>query len=121
MLYRILADFLFTIHFAFIAFVIFGGFLSRRWPRATYFHIPTALYGVAISVIGWTCPLTPWEWSLRAKATGENIEGGWIENYIVPLIYPPGLTPTMQIGVALLLVGITVVAYMPLMRRKWGV
>lgn len=116
MTYRVLADILFLIHFAFIAYVVLGGFVSRRWPRTTFAHLPVAAYGVAISVVGWTCPLTPLEWEMRLRATGQGYEGGWIEHYIVPLIYPAGLTPTIQLGVAIALVGLTLFAYFPLLR-----
>ncbi|MBA2663646.1 MAG: DUF2784 domain-containing protein [Bradymonadaceae bacterium] len=118
MLYRLIADILFLVHFAFILFVIFGGFLSRRWPKAAGVHLPVAAYGVGISVVGWTCPLTPLEWHFRWHAGAEGLEGGWIDHYIVPLIYPAGLTPGIQLGLAIGLVGLTLLAYWPFLKRR---
>lgn len=76
-----------------------------------WLHIPAAIYGALISIIGWICPLTPLENRFRRLAGQEGYEGGFIENYLVPTIYPPGLTPTMQLMLAVLLVVIAAIAY----------
>jgi hypothetical protein len=107
MFYRLAADTVFILHLAFIVFVVLGGCLCWRWPRVVWAHGPAALYGVSIMLVGWICPLTPLENSLRERAGQQGFEGGFIEHYIVPLIYPAGLTRGMQItlgaGLVLLL------------------
>jgi hypothetical protein len=100
MLWRLLADVVLVLHLAFIAFVVLGG-LFVRWRRWFVFvHLPCALYGVAIEVFGWICPLTPLENRLRALGGEQGYRGGFVEHYLVPLIYPDALTPAVQGGLA---------------------
>lgn len=102
----LVADGLVLLHALFIAFVVLGGFLALRWPAVAYLHLPCLLWGIAIELGGFICPLTPLEnqWRLAAGAGGYS--GGFIDHYIMPLIYPPGLTRGTQILLGLtLLVG----------------
>ena len=106
------ADFVVLVHALFIAFVLLGGLLTIHWPRAAWVHLPAAVYGVAIEMIGWTCPLTPLENSLRrAGGDGVDLQGGFIEQYLVALIYPPGLTPAVQVVLGLAVVAVNVAVY----------
>ena len=102
------ADGLLILHLLFILFIIFGGFLTWRWPRVAWLHIPAAIYGFIISLVGWVCPLTPLENRFRKLAGQEGYEAGFIEHYVVMVVYPPGRTPTVRAmlaaGVVLLLV-----------------
>jgi len=84
---EILADLVALLHLSFIIFIVFGGFLCFRWPRLAWIHIPSFLWGGAISFGDWVCPLTYLENSLRAKGFG----GGFIEYYLLPIIYPERL------------------------------
>lgn len=96
MAYRLSADALVLVHFAFILFVLFGGFLVlwRRW--LAWLHLPAVAWGMLVEFTGWICPLTPWEQALRAKAGESGYGGGFIEHYLLALIYPAGLTPAIQ-------------------------
>ncbi len=76
------------VHFGFAAFVALGGLLVLRRPRVAWLHLPALAYGAAIELVGWTCPLTPLEWSLRSRAGEAGIEGGFLERYLGPLLYP---------------------------------
>ena len=40
--YRLLADLTMLVHFTFLAFVVFGGFLAWNWPRVIWSHLLTA-------------------------------------------------------------------------------
>ena len=105
MLYRLLADLVFSIHFLFILLIIFGGLAGfiRRW--ALFVHLPLFVWGVLILFVGLRCPLTPLEqWLLTRAADAEAYSGGFIDYYIVSWIYPEGLTRTHQVllGIALL-------------------
>ena len=62
--------------------------------------MPAALYAAAIEIVGWVCPLTPLENHFRAAAGQSGYDGGFIEHYLWPLIYPAGLTPAHQLGLA---------------------
>lgn len=119
MLYRILADIVMVTHLLFILFIVFGGLLVVRWPRVSWIHIPCALYGVLIEYIGWVCPLTPLENELRLEAGSQGYEGGFIEHYLLPIIYPSGLTETVQIVLGTLVIVVNAVIYgFVIWRRK---
>ncbi len=85
---KILADLVVLIHLLFIIFVIAGGFLVMRWRLLKWVHIPAFVWGVLISFFGWTCPLTPLEHELRNRAGTAGYDGGFIEHYILGIIYP---------------------------------
>jgi hypothetical protein len=107
------ADVILVLHLAFVVFVVSGGLLSIRWPRAAWIHVPAALWGVAVEVFGWYCPLTPLETVLRERAGGAAYEGDFIARYVLPVLYPDGLTRTAQIvlGVLALLLNLGVYTY----------
>jgi Protein of Unknown function (DUF2784) len=102
---RWLADLLVGLHLAFILFVSLGGLLVLRRPRLGFLHLPALLWGALVEAAGWICPLTPLENSLRERAGLAGYRGGFIEHYLIPLIYPAGLTRATQIalGIALFL------------------
>ena len=117
MTYRILADLVVVVHFAFLIFVVAGGLLVLRWRRAAWLHVPCALWGAWIEFAGWICPLTPLEVNLRRQAGQAGYEGGFIEHYILPVLYPSGLTREIQIGLGIAVVGLNVALYTWAWRR----
>lgn len=98
--YRLLADLLVVAHLAFVLLVAVGGLVLLRWPRLAWVQVPAAVWGFAISVFQWTCPLTPLENRLRQLGGQAGYQGSFIDHYLVPLIYPPGLTPAMGLWIA---------------------
>lgn len=96
MLYRFAADFIVLLHFAFILFVIFGGMLALRLPRLAWLHLPAAAWGVFVEISGRLCPLTPLENHLRDLAGQPRYRQGFIDHYIMPLVYPTNLQRTEQ-------------------------
>ncbi len=115
--YRLLADAVVAFHGLFIVFVILGGFLAWRWRFVAVVHIPCALWGMLIEYRGWICPLTPLENSLRTRAGQAGYGGGFIEHYLVPAMYPSGLTPRIQAALGTAVLVINVFAYAVLIRR----
>lgn len=111
MIYRVLAELILVFHFGFILFALIGGFLVIRWRKVIFAHLPTVAWGIYIEVSGGICPLTPWENRLRRQAGDAGYEGGFIEHYITSIIYPDGLTHSMQLMLAGILLGTNVVAY----------
>ncbi|MFQ5747044.1 MAG: DUF2784 domain-containing protein [Gemmatimonadota bacterium] len=119
MLYRVLADLVLVVHLGFIALVVFGGLLVLRRPRLAWIHLPAALWGAAIELGGWVCPLTPLENALRRAGGGAGYEGSFIAHYIVPIIYPPGLTRSAQLLLGLSVVALNAIVYALVWRRRF--
>jgi hypothetical protein len=88
MIYRILADLTLLLHLLFIVYAMLGGLLVlyRHW--SIWLHIPVVIWASVVNLVGWVCPLTPLEIYFRRAAGGSGYEGGFMEHYIAPLIYP---------------------------------
>lgn len=112
MAYRLLADATVALHLAFIVFVVLGGLLVLRWPRAAWLHAPAAAWVVYLEFAGAICPLTPLENAFRARAGEAGYAGGFIDHYLMPIIYPAGLTPHIQalLGTGVLALNLAVYA-----------
>jgi hypothetical protein len=113
-IYRVGAEILVIVHLAFVIFVVFGALLVlyRRW--IALLHVPMALWGAATELLGIVCPLTPLEQRLWRLAGEAGYENGFIEHYLLPVLYPAGLTRSVQIGlgVATLLVNVALYAWL---------
>jgi hypothetical protein len=105
------ADAVVLLHLAFIAFVLLGALLVLRWPRLAWLHLPAALWGLVVEWTGWICPLTPLENALRHAAGEPGYDVGFVERYIVPLIYPAGLTRDTQLLLGAVVLVVNAVAY----------
>ncbi|WCD78969.1 DUF2784 domain-containing protein [Pseudomonas sp. TUM22785] len=117
MLYRIAADAVVLFHLGFILFVLLGGLLVLRWPKLALLHLPAACWGVAVEWLHLICPLTPLENSLRRAAGEQGYEGGFIEHHVLPVIYPAGLTPGIQLWLGGIVVGLNLLVYGVLLVR----
>ena len=117
MLYRLLADLVLVVHLLFIAFVVAGGFAAIRWPRLAWAHVPCFVWGALIEFAGWICPLTPLEVRLRIASGQAGYSGGFIERYLLPIIYPGALNREIQIWLGLSVLALNAVAYAWLLRR----
>jgi hypothetical protein len=115
--YRVLADLVLALHGCFILFVVLGGFLALRWPRAAWAHVPAAVWGVVVEITGWICPLTPLEIAFRRAAGGTAYATTFVERYLVPLIYPAALTREMQVALGGFVLVVNVVVYAIAARR----
>jgi len=113
-----LADIVVLVHFLFIVFVLVGGILLLRWPRLVWLHLPAIIWGVFIEVSGWICPLTPLENYLRAIDGNGEYHGGFIAHYLLPLIYPAGLTPAIQLLLAGVVIMFNLVIYTLVIRMR---
>jgi hypothetical protein len=117
-MYSALADAVLVLHFAFVLFVVFGGLLVLRWPLMAWAHIPAALWGVAIEFGGWICPLTPLENDLRERAGEPTYHGDFVARYLMPIIYPEGLTRDVQIVMGLAALLFNAAIYVVVIRRR---
>jgi hypothetical protein len=118
MIYHLLADALLVVHAAFVAFVVLGGLAVLRWPRLAWLHLPAVAWGALVEFSGWICPLTPLEnvWRIRAGEVGYS--GGFVEHYLLPALYPPGLTRPTQWVLGACVIVVNVGAY-ALVNRRW--
>ena len=118
MIHRLAADAVLLLHLGFILFVLLGGLLALRWRWAPMLHLPAAAWGVYVELSGGLCPLTPLENRLRIAAGEAGYTGGFIEHYLLALIYPAGLTHEIQYVLAAIVVGVNGLAYAWVWRRR---
>ena len=118
MIHRLAADAVLLLHLGFILFVLLGGLLAVRWRWAPWLHLPAAAWGVYVELSGGLCPLTPLENRLRSAAGEAGYTGGFIEHYLLALIYPAGLTHEIQYVLAAIVVGVNGLAYAWVWRRR---
>jgi hypothetical protein len=117
---RLLADAVVLVHGAFILFVLLGGLLALWRPRFAWLHLPALAWGIYAEATATICPLTPLENMLRRAAGEAGYRGGFVEEYVIRAIYPAGLTPAIQMGIAVGLIATNVAIYGVLLWRRKG-
>jgi hypothetical protein len=119
-MYLLLAEITLLVHLAFIAFVLGGGLLVLRWPRAAWLHLPAVIWGALIEFTGWICPLTPLEKRFLELAGDKSYQGGFIARYLWPTIYPADLTQAIQVilGAAVIVLNSIVYAFVLLKAKR---
>lgn len=117
MFYRFAADVIVLVHLAFIVFVLLGGLLALRWRFVALLHLPAACWGALIEFTGGICPLTPAEQHLRRLAGDVGYGGGFVEHYVIPLIYPHWLSRPTQVALGLFVIAVNLAVYGWLMWR----
>ncbi len=116
MTFNLAATAIAILHLLFILFVLFGGLLVLRWPRVMWLHLPAAVWGALIEFAGWWCPLTRWENYFLREAGRAGYGGGFVAHYIMPLIYPAGLTRGLEIGIGIFVLALNLLIYMRVFR-----
>lgn len=117
MIYLFIANSIVFIHGLFIVFAVTGGFIVWRWPKIIFLHIPALLWGIWIELSHGICPLTPLEKQFRGLAGEAGYDFGFIEHYLLPVIYPEGLTHDTQFLLAAILATINLLAYIIVIKR----
>lgn len=116
--YRLLADLLVLFHTGFVLFVVLGGLPVLRWPRLAWVHLPAAAWGAWVEFSSTVCPLTPLENHLRHLGGEAGYSGGFIAHYLLPVLYPAGLSPRVQVVLGVFVVLLNVAAYVLVWRRR---
>jgi hypothetical protein len=116
--YRLAADALVVLHFGFVVFVLLGGLLILRWPRLIWLHLPAVAWGAFVEFSHRVCPLTPLENQLRVLGGEAGYSGGFIERYLLPILYPADLTAGLQILLGGIVVLVNLAIYL-LIWRRW--
>ncbi len=118
MLSRIAAEVIVVLHLVFILFVIVGGLTLFKWPWMIWVHVPAAVWGGLVELVGAPCPLTPLENHLRQAGNADAYSGGFIDHYIMPIVYPPGLTRQTQVILGVLILVVNFAIYFKFLTRK---
>lgn len=111
MLHGVAADLLVVAHLGFVGFVVLGGLAVPRHPRLAWAHLPAVAWGVGIELSGAVCPLTPLEQWLRRQGGAAGYEGDFIAHYLLPVLYPAGLTREAQLVLGGLACGVNLAIY----------
>ena len=110
-MYELAADLTLIVHFAFIIFVVFGALLFFVSTKIIYVHVPALIWGIYIELTHSVCPLTYLEnWFLQ-KANLTTYTEGFIQNYLVPIVYPTNLTDNLQTCLAIVLIVANMIMY----------
>ena len=114
--YRVLAEAAMAAHFVFLAYVVTGGLLAWRWPKAIWPHLAAAGWGLAVTVLGLRCPLTWVEDHARRRAGEQGLTTGFIDHYLTGVVYPARYLGLIQIVVGVIVAGSWLGAF--LVRRR---
>jgi len=111
MIYLILTEAVLAVHLAFVLFVVIGGVGIFYRRSVAWIHVPAVIWAALIEFAGWICPLTPLENLLRTRGGLSGYETGFIEHYVMPVLYPAALTRHLQIVLGLMVLGINLIIY----------
>jgi hypothetical protein len=112
----LLADLVLALHAAYIAFAALGALLWLRWRRAPLVHLPALAWGAYVELHGARCPLTDLENALRGA--GSDADRGCIDRALSAVIYPAGLTPSLEHALGWGLVALNLGLYAFALRRR---
>lgn len=112
MIKRIAPELVLAVHFAFVLFALTGGLLAFLDVRWLWVHAPAVIWSAVVNLAGWTCPLTPLEQELRRRASVAGYEGGFVEHYIGPLVYPGGMPRRLELMAAISITAWNAVVYL---------
>jgi hypothetical protein len=114
----LLADAIVLAHVAFVLFVLLGGLLVVRWRRLAWLHLPAAAWGAWVEFANRVCPLTPLENWLRARGGDSTYAVSFVEQYVMPLLYPAALSRELQWLLGAVVVAVNLGVYAWMMRRR---
>jgi hypothetical protein len=112
-----LASVFLALHFAFMAYVLLGGFLAWKWPKAIWFHLPAIGWGIALIGFGLNCPLTYGQNWARGHAGEAPLTRGFVDTYIEGVLYPERFVHVAQAVLALIVL-VSYVGFFVLRRRR---
>ena len=118
MAFRILADATVVLHLAFVVFILLGGLLVLRRPKVAWVHLPAVAWGAWVEFAGSVCPITPLENWLREQGGRSAYSAGFIEHYLVPILYPASLSRELQWGLGGIVLLVNSVLYIVILRRR---
>jgi hypothetical protein len=117
MIFRLLADATVIVHLGFVVFVICGGVLALRWRKVAWVHLPAAAWGAWVEFAGWICPLTPLEVWLRRRGGEPGYSASFVEQYLLPVLYPSALSREIQLVLGGLVILVNALVYVVVLRQ----
>jgi hypothetical protein len=114
---HLIADLIVVVHLLFVAFVVAGGILVLHRPRLAWLHLPAVAWGAYAEFSATICPLTPLENHFRQRADLGSYDGGFVERYLMPVLYPAGLTPQHQVWLGGVVVVVNAIVYAAVLVR----
>jgi hypothetical protein len=120
MIYRLLADLVLVLHFAFVIFAVFGGALVLRYPNMLKVHLLALSWAIVVQWADWVCPLTPLENYLRGLGGEAGYDGSFVEHFVLKILYPQELTPELRtmLGLALVIMNVAVYTFVMAGKRR---
>ena len=120
MIYRLLADLVLVLHFAFVVFAVFGGALVLRYPNMLKVHLLALSWAIVVQWADWVCPLTPLENYLRGLGGEAGYDGSFVEHFVLKILYPQELTPELRtmLGLALIIMNVAVYTFVMAGKRR---
>jgi len=118
--YRLAADAMLVAHLLYIIFVVVGGLIALRARWVLWLHVPAVAWAIYVQFVGRICPLTGWENALREGAGQAGYEGGFIDHYLMPVIYPADMPVGLNyvLGSLVILVNAAVYGWLIARRRR---
>ena len=113
----VLANLTLLVHLVFIIFCVGGGLACLHNLKWSYIHLPALVWGAATEFFGIICPLTYLENFFLRRAGAAGYEGDFLEEYLIAVIYPDGLTRITQIWLGVSLVSVNLLIYLWVWRR----
>lgn len=118
MTYRLAADALMLLHLGFVLFALLGGLLTVRWRWTLPVHLLALGWAVYVELADRGCPLTLWEQALRLQAGDAGYSEGFIEHYLLPILYPAWLTLPVEVVLAAVVLLSNLLVYAWVYRRR---
>ncbi len=120
--FNALAGLVVVVHMLFVVFAAVGGVLVLKAPGLAWLHLPAVLWAAYVEIAGRICPLTPLENALRVRAGLDPYSGDFVARYLLPVLYPAGLTRESQvlIGAGVIAVNAAVYGWLVLRRVRTG-
>lgn len=117
-MYRLLADLTVVVHLAFLAFVVCGGILGRRWRWMVPLHLAAVGWGILAELDSQIiCPLTTLQKWFAHQAGLAGYSDGFVAHYFAPILQHAGLPLTWKYALILGVLAFNVFVYLPLL---WG-
>lgn len=103
-MWRVLAYGMVGIHYAYLAYILLGGFIAWRWPKTIVLHVLAVVWAVLIVTTKVPCPLTALQNNFRERAGDDPLSDSFINIYIRATFYPEGQQTLARVAAGVVIV-----------------